>query len=955
VKKLKRLPIDKLKITELPKGEIKETVGEAEIKKMEEAIGKKATPEEVLKKVKDQATAKPEPQPEVIKPEVEEKVEFPKDVKVKDVYTIGEKITPSKVKPLARKVTGQTKESKSDKILAYESDIVKYALKGQVKASKEAFKAGKAEGVFATKEKYEERLAKAKVRKYQKDYINKLIKDINKLPTQNMAVDYKEMIEDIKGEFDLKKRTAKTIARRARLANYIEKQAELDYEVDIPQDQIDLIRKKPLNDMTIEELETVHDNIMHLAHLGKTKGKLLKVAEKRSVEKQIDNLVDTITKGEGITIKDVIKTGKEDKTFFQRVKEAGQTYHYNTVRAERLFEQADNYKDSGEFWNTFFKPINEATYKEQDNYNAGLDNFRAFIKDNNIDIGKFLVDKQEINNRVVLTSAEKVEVFMATFDKDKMRHMIRGNNFTEKDVTDVINSLTKEEKAMGEYLIKHYENQYKGINDIYKKLTGKNMPKIPGYSPIRLLSETIDTTKDVIESLLTKYNVRPSVRKGFTKERTGGAIQPLNLDAVNNFMFNLSRVEHYKAFVLPIRDINKLLSNPKLIEAIKQKKGNPFYQNMKSWLLDVSDTNPGISFDQVDKIARLLRTRAADAMLGFNVVSAMKQPISVLNACAEIGISNVLNGIQQLTKSPIKTTKFVYEKSPLVRNRKGQFDRVISELEQSKNIKQIIKQTKTKSDVIIGLLKFMDQQSVKAVWKGAYDQGLGKNMTDQEAIDYADKVVRKTQPMAGVKDLSKWFRGGTLSKMFTMFQNQINNNYNYYTHDILGKYKAGEIGVGKVMYRVAFSYVMPALLMGMISRGRLPKDKEGFRDLISFPIAGLFFVGSIVRNMIEGWDSFSIPPLSWANDVIKAGTMKKIPTKIKYGLSALAKVLGIPWNQPYRTVKGMIDYLGGATDDLRRLIYSEYALKEEKKKTAKPLELESFEEENSKTIRIRII
>ena len=944
------IPIEKVKITKVPKVEEPETAEALRIlqeAKIEPEITGKEKFLAKMEEMRAKKAEKPLLEEEVtVSLEEEGKVEalwageevggteeiIDKDIKIKDVYTIGE-ITPTKkVKGKIREITGQTKQ---DKVSISELDILDLVLKGQEKAAKKAFSEGKKEGTFAQKEHFKDVVDRARERKAQKDYINKLIKDVNKLPTKNIAVDYKEMIEDIKSEFDLKKRTTKTLFKRQRLANYIEKQAKLDYEVDIPQEQIDIIRKIPLNEMTIEELETVHDNIMHLAHLGKTKDKLLKIFEKRSLQKQTDNLIDTLTKGKGIEFKDVIKTGREDRTFFQKVKEAGQTYHYNTVRAERLFEQADNYKDSGEFWTTFFKPINDATYEETDNYNKGLDNFRGFIKENNIDVGKFLADKQEINDRVTLTSTEKVEVFMATFDKDKMRHLIRGNNFTEKDVTDVMNSLTTEEKALGDYLIKHYEKQYKGINDIYKKLTGKNLPNIPGYSPIRLLSETIDTSRDIIESLLTKYNVRPSIRKGFTKERTKGAIQPLSLDALNNFMFNLSRVEHYKAFVLPIRDINKLLSNPKLIEAIKRKKGNPFYQNLKSWLLDVSDTNPGISFDQVDKIARLLRVRAADAMLGFNVVSAMKQPISVLNACAEIGISNVLNGIQQLTKSPIATTKIVYDKSPLVRNRKGQFDRVISELEQSKTIKQILKKSKTKSDIILGLIKFMDQQSVKAVWKGAYDQGLGKDMTDQEAIDYADKVIRKTQPMAGVKDLAKWFRGGTLSKMFTMFQNQINNNYNYYTHDILGKYRAGEIGVGKLMYRIAFSYVMPALLIGMVSRGRLPKDKEALKDLISFPVAGLFFVGAIVRNMIQGWDSFSIPPLSWVNDIIKAGTMKKISTKIRYGLSALAKLLGIPWNQPYRTIKGMIDYFGGATDDLKRLIWSEYALAEKKKEISK--------------------
>ena len=233
------------------------------------------------------------------------------------------------------------------------------------------------------------------------------------------------------------------------------------------------------------------------------------------------------------------------------------------------------------------------------------------------------------------------------------------------------------------------------------------------------------------------------------------------------------------------------------------------------------------------------------------------------------------------------------------------------------------------SEKAMTLIRGMDRWTVLAVWKGAYDKTLGETGNEGEAIRRADEVVRKTQPMADLKDLPKFFRGGELTRMFTMFQNQINNNYNYWTQDILGKALAGEIETKDVAIRVLWSYMIPALIMGMINRGGPPEDLDDLaKDMLTYPIAGLLFFGGIFNSIIRGYSQALPLPVQQVEAFVKSFTADNPRDAMWYSARSASKLLGVPGvAQAERSFKGVRDLMAGHTEDVRRLIWSEWQLR----------------------------
>ena len=229
------------------------------------------------------------------------------------------------------------------------------------------------------------------------------------------------------------------------------------------------------------------------------------------------------------------------------------------------------------------------------------------------------------------------------------------------------------------------------------------------------------------------------------------------------------------------------------------------------------------------------------------------------------------------------------------------------------------------------LKRTIDRFTVVAVWKGAYDLEIRRSGDEQTAIEFAESVIRKTQPMADVKDLPAHFKGGELAKALTMFQNQINNNFNYYTHDIIGKAIAGKLTPEQVAHRVLWSYILPALVMGMINRGGPPDDLNDVAiDMITYPVSGLIFFGNLINSVLKGYEQWEPLPFQQIGAVTRALRAEDVEGKIKYGARAISRLMGIPYSQARRTVQGARDLMEGYTDDYRRLLWSEWSMKQTK-------------------------
>ena len=160
-------------------------------------------------------------------------------------------------------------------------------------------------------------------------------------------------------------------------------------------------------------------------------------------------------------------------------------------------------------------------------------------------------------------------------------------------------------------------------------------------------------------------------------------------------------------------------------------------------------------------------------------------------------------------------------------------------------------------------------------------------------------------------------------------------------YDTLGEAKARKISLSMLGYRLLMQQVIPALLLGMVSRGRLPEDfKELGKDLIFYLLSPYFVVGRLVYNMFIAREWGPITGFIWETPITETfrltGAVMKgdLGKSLKYGArTAGAWSGGYPPLQVAQTIEGGWNLATGETDDFRELIWSKYALREGKEQT----------------------
>jgi hypothetical protein len=147
---------------------------------------------------------------------------------------------------------------------------------------------------------------------------------------------------------------------------------------------------------------------------------------------------------------------------------------------------------------------------------------------------------------------------------------------------------------------------------------------------------------------------------------------------------------------------------------------------------------------------------------------------------------------------------------------------------------------------------------------------------------------------------------------------------------------------------------MPAIFLGIISRGRLPNSKKEVGvDLAELPLGPLGVVGRWMVDMFGGATNPDVPGTTLPSQVGKViGTAGRLLTKdystrqarakdqrqlIKGGLSTTAATVGtkyLPSMAEIRMMTGVYDLATGQTDDPRRLLYSDWTLNKGKEDLA---------------------
>lgn len=180
----------------------------------------------------------------------------------------------------------------------------------------------------------------------------------------------------------------------------------------------------------------------------------------------------------------------------------------------------------------------------------------------------------------------------------------------------------------------------------------------------------------------------------------------------------------------------------------------------------------------LDAISRVVTSGISIAALGLNVITAIVQPIGIINTTAVIGHKWTAKGLSRfLTMGPRAAFKFAAGKSGAFENRARTRFRELAEI-QAYSESSLGRLRNNIERYAYSMIVFTQMLVDVPTWLGAYEKALSEGCVDAEAVARADRAVVDAQGSGRLMDLSAVERGGPLSRIFTVFYTFFNSILN---------------------------------------------------------------------------------------------------------------------------------------------------------------------------------
>jgi hypothetical protein len=272
-------------------------------------------------------------------------------------------------------------------------------------------------------------------------------------------------------------------------------------------------------------------------------------------------------------------------------------------------------------------------------------------------------------------------------------------------------------------------------------------------------------------------------------------------------------------------DTNRLLRSHTIDAAIREHYGPEVKQQFKTWVRDIAEGEKGADA-AVDMALSRLRQGISAAGLGFNIMSALIQPLGITQSITRVGAPWVARGMLKYMAHPIDLTRQVNEMSDFMANRARTRFRELNELRNQVQDQSALKELTGRYAYF---LMMRCQQMVDVpTWWGAYEKAIAEGNDETRAISLADQAVIDSQGGGQTKDLAAIERGGPAQKLFTVFYSFMNTVLN--------------IGVGQTMTadttakraKLAVDYLMlfvVPVVLGHFLKAALTPGDSGDDDL----------------------------------------------------------------------------------------------------------------------------
>ncbi len=533
----------------------------------------------------------------------------------------------------------------------------------------------------------------------------------------------------------------------------------------------------------------------------------------------------------------------------------------------------------------------------------------------------------------------------------------KGAKLTADDIQTLINNATEEEWRFVQSIWDFLDNEmYPRLNALHQRNAGVPLKKVMarevitpygimrgGYFPLIFDKEmSYAAERQAMENAgndpfkkgkmgQQKTNAHSTIER---QGRTYEDLAPLlSFDVfINSMNENIHDLTHREA----VMDINALLRQPGIRMAIDGALGKEYTAQFDTWIKSVA--NPSKDYQRSGFWAGL-RSNISMSAMGMKVSVMLCQPSGFFQGAAKLGtwwtargIAEYLRNLPRGIRGRIHNCSYelkVRNKTSYERDLAGSIGNGITDRAKQKLAKKMF-----------GPISFIDQIVAEALWYGGYLRGMKEGKGEEGAADYANRVLRVTNPTGAQKDLSLAQRGwnhGDMGKLFTMFGTFFSGTQNLIWEQIaLSKSDWNKGNYGQAVFQPArlgfLIAVLPAMFDALI-KGGWPDDDddeaawekyftEVSKGVISYSVGGLPVVRDIVEVALStfgagnGYSSgrFTTPAQSSVEAVFRGA--KEVHDvfdedeefRWQSAVRAIGPLTGLPTSQLVTTAEGVVNF-----------------------------------------------
>jgi hypothetical protein len=730
--------------------------------------------------------------------------------------------------------------------------------------------------------------------------------------------------------------------------------------------------KRSMSAMSLAEKQTYVDALKAEAD---KQGVDYTTAKKSGFKELVDSLINTIRTVGKKQVRGVINPEDTKALYPNKIRKILRAMKSGSLnledyidKPEKIMEEFDGGKPmSGPFYKTFVEPLNSVANAAVNNNAATKENLIKFMQDTvGIDkLDDFVFKPKPIKGtNLKLTDADRIGIGMADIDEPMMRHLTNGNGFTVEHIQAIKASITPEDmvvwKHTNDWFLEH-RTPLLTVLDIAAKAGPAGKIKIDAeqlrkqfmknYFGLMLRDSSTDAAPDFFDVLTTPFEKveisTPS--RDVISERTGSD-SPIETNYLKVFLHKSARVERFIQTAPTAAKLAKLMGNKKLRREINSRTGGKGVELVEKYIADTIRGTRSVDSEITDSTLEYMRQAGAAYAIKDNVLSVLRQSFlggfNTLSQTPEL-IPHIIRNLVEYPKffGLNKLRKFVYARSEQMKAREN-----LPLTKLKAGDRALVDMLKGKSSIQRGyrMINLADEDAALHAWKWVYDYTMEKTGGNElEAVKQADYDSRTRQSNPAPQNLPGIFRSKSIAaKMLTTFNTEMAPLLNIYKNEIIRAKYRGEIGWGKAGYKVIVAHVLPATIMGIISRGRLPKDwKEIAKDMIYYAVSPTLFLANPIQQAITGVRTGLVAMagpdalVGLAGNIKRLGDWDELTPKekdillrslLKNTTKAVGGFTGKVSAQHIRSIEGLFDLITRKTNDWRRLVWSEKALEEPK-------------------------